>query len=95
MKIIIALYSAILFFILTPNVLFRLPIKGSKMLVAATHALIFAIVLYFTQKWIWRFSVGLEGLDGEEVPVVEEKPEEKVCEEGQQYINGECVTPAP
>jgi hypothetical protein len=97
MKIIIALYCAILFFVLTPNVFFRLPIKGSKMLVTAAHAVIFAVVLYFTQKWVWRFSVGLEGLDGEEVPVAEEKPEEQqiVCEEGQEYINGECVTPAP
>ena len=97
MKIIIALYCAILFFVLTPNVFFRLPIKGSKILVTAAHAVIFGLILLFTQKWVWRFSVGLEGLDGEDMPMPMPMPEEQnvVCEEGQQYINGECVTPTP
>lgn len=94
MKIINALYCAILFFVLTPNLFFRLPIKGSKMLVTAAHACIFGLILLFTQKWVWRFSVGLEGLDGEDMPMPIAEEQNVVCEEGQQYINGECVPPA-
>ena len=61
MNLIVALYSAILFFVLSPNVFLRLPPKGSKFIVTAVHALLFALVLYFTQKWVWKLSVGLEG----------------------------------
>ena len=47
---------AVLFFVLTPGVLVTLPKKASKMMQAAVHALIFALVasgihaFYFTQK---------------------------------------------
>ena len=64
MNLVVALYSAILFFVLSPNVFLRLPRNGSKMVVAAVHALVFAVILYFTQKWVWKLSVGLEGMDG-------------------------------
>ena len=64
MNLVVALYSAILFFVLSPNVFLRLPRNGSKMVVTAVHALIFAVILYFTQKWVWKLSVGLEGMDG-------------------------------
>lgn len=49
-------YTAILFFILTPGILLSLPPKGSKMTVAAVHALVFGIVLGFTHKMVWSFS---------------------------------------
>jgi len=58
MNIVVALYSAILFFILTPNVLLRLPSNGSKFLVAAIHAAIFGVIIYFTQPYVWKLSVG-------------------------------------
>jgi hypothetical protein len=61
MNLTVAIYSAILFFVLTPNVFLRLPPHGSKMMVAAVHALVFALILYLTQKFVWKFSVGLEG----------------------------------
>ena len=64
MNIIVALYSAILFFILSPNILVRLPPNGSKMTVAMVHAAIFSVVLYFTQKMVWQFSTKmLEGAE--------------------------------
>lgn len=64
MNIIVALYSAILFFLLVPNMLVRLPSNGSKMTVAMVHAAIFGIILYFTQKMVWQFSTKmLEGLE--------------------------------
>lgn len=38
------LTTAVLFFLLTPGVLLSLPPGGSKMVVAATHAVVFALV---------------------------------------------------
>lgn len=37
------LTTALLFFLLTPGVLLSLPPGGSKLVVAATHALVFAV----------------------------------------------------
>lgn len=48
------IYIAVLFFILTPNVLIRIPQKGSIMLVAAVHAVLFAVIYHFTNKWVVR-----------------------------------------
>jgi hypothetical protein len=56
-----SLYVAILFFILTPAVLLRIPKNGSKYTVAAVHAIIFALLLHFTGKWVWNFSMRMEG----------------------------------
>lgn len=57
----VTIYSAILFFILTPAVLVRLPPKGNKYTVAAFHALVFALVFHFTGKMVWQLSSGMEG----------------------------------
>jgi hypothetical protein len=48
-------YSALLFFVLTPGILVTLPSGGSKVVVAATHALVFAIVCHLTHKKVVRF----------------------------------------
>jgi hypothetical protein len=73
MNLIVAIYSAILFFILSPGVLLRLPSNGSKLTVAGVHAVVFALVLYFTAGFVWRWSFLLstpirrkEGFDEEE-----------------------------
>jgi hypothetical protein len=75
MNLAVAIYSAILFFILSPGVLLRLPSNGSKNTVAAVHALVFAVVLYFTAGFVWRWSMSMsipmmrrEGLDGSTPP---------------------------
>jgi hypothetical protein len=39
-----ALYAAVLFFVLTPGVLLSLPPGGSRTTVALTHAVVFALV---------------------------------------------------
>lgn len=52
MNLAIAIYSAVLFFILSPGVLLRLPSNGSKFTVAAVHALVFGILLYITSGFV-------------------------------------------
>jgi hypothetical protein len=61
MNWIVTIYAALLFFILTPAVLVRLPPKGGKYTVAAFHALVFALIFHFTAKMVWQVSKGLEG----------------------------------
>ena len=78
MNLTVVAYSAILFFILTPGVLVTLPPKSSKMMVAAVHAIIFAIVLGLTCKMVWKFSMRLEGFsDGAASAIADAKPVEK------------------
>jgi hypothetical protein len=50
MNWLMTLLLAVLFFVLTPGVLLRLPPGGSKMVVAATHAVVFALVWHFGHK---------------------------------------------
>jgi len=59
MNLTVAIYSAILFFVLSPGVLLRLPSNGSKMTVAGVHAIVFAVVLYFTAGFVWRWSMSM------------------------------------
>ena len=51
-------FVAFLFFILTPGVLIVLPPNmtgpNASYIVTATHALIFAVVYYFTKKMVWN-----------------------------------------
>jgi len=58
MNLYMSLFVALLFFVLTPGVLVKLPPGGSKLVVAATHAAVFALVFYLTHKAAWR---ALEG----------------------------------
>jgi hypothetical protein len=57
MNWVVTLYSAVLFFILTPGILVSLPPKSGKYIVALTHAVVFAIVWHFTHKLVWEFSI--------------------------------------
>ena len=52
------LFSALLFFVLTPGILLTIPSKSSKCVVALVHALVFATVWYFTHKIVWRATEG-------------------------------------
>jgi hypothetical protein len=56
-----SLFVAALFFVLTPGVLLRLPPGGSKLTVAATHAVVFALVFHLTNKTAWKMLYGYEG----------------------------------
>ena len=66
MYIFMFLFIVILFFILTPGVLLSLPPKGSKMMVAAVHAIVFALLFTLTNKFVWNWGVssGLIVKDG-------------------------------
>lgn len=68
MNWIITIYIALLFFVLTPGVLLRLPPKAGLMTVAAVHALVFALIWHFTHKFVGKLSAGREGNDGTPVP---------------------------
>jgi hypothetical protein len=73
MNFVVALYAAILFFLLSPNVLLRLPKKGSVKVVAAVHAVVFGLLLFFTSRFVSQLSMLMsnmmpskkEGLAGE------------------------------
>ena len=54
MNVWISLFVAVLFFLLTPGVLLRLPPGGSRWVVAATHAVVFALVYHFGHKAVWN-----------------------------------------
>lgn len=49
------LFVAALFYVLTPGILLTLPKGGSKMMVAATHALVFAVVFSLVHKSVFHY----------------------------------------
>ena len=53
-------YVAILFFLLTPGVLLRLPARGVRLVSAFTHGVVFVIALYVTKHVVLRLihSIG-------------------------------------
>jgi len=52
-------YVAVLFFLLTPDILLSLPPKGGKYVVALVHALVFAAVLCFTHKYVLSIAMSM------------------------------------
>jgi len=61
MNWIVTFYSALLFFVLVPGVLVSFPPKRGKYMVAGFHALVFALIWYFTHKMVWHASTHHEG----------------------------------
>ena len=49
------LYVAVLFFVLTPGILVKIPSGGSATTVAAVHAVVFALIYGFTHKLAWSY----------------------------------------
>jgi hypothetical protein len=54
MNIYCSLYLLLLFVLLTPGVLLRIPPGGSKLTVAVVHGLVLAVVYHFTHKAVWN-----------------------------------------
>ena len=59
MSVAMFIYAFLLFFVLTPGVIVSLPPKGSKMMVAGVHALVFALIWILTSKYVWMATSGL------------------------------------
>jgi len=72
MSLLVSLYAAILFFVLVPGVLLSIPRRGSKLVVAAVHALVFGLIYHFTHKLVWRLGVSLEGFSAPELSAPKE-----------------------
>jgi len=53
--------TALLFIVLTPGILVTIPPKGSKIVVALVHGLIFALVYCIFHKALWHLTKKLEG----------------------------------
>ena len=53
-----SVFVAFLFVLLTPGVLLRLPPRGSLLTAALVHGVVFAIVLYFSHKFVWDLTRG-------------------------------------
>lgn len=71
-----------LFVALTPGILFRL--KGTKMVSAAMHAVLFAFVLYeLVSTFGFEYDVSYEGFQTDPPPI---------CPNGISYDNGLCKT---
>jgi hypothetical protein len=81
MSLLVSLYAAILFFVLVPGVLLSIPRRGSKLTVAAVHALVFGIIYHFTHKLVWRLGVSLEGFSAPEISAPKESMKESMEEE--------------
>lgn len=50
-----SVFAVILFILLSPNVLLRLPSNGSKMTVVIVHALIFGTVFYLSHGMVYQY----------------------------------------
>jgi len=62
-------FLAVLFILLTPGVLLTIPPKGSKVVVAVVHGIIFALIYHFTHKAVWRMTRKYEGFANKPVPI--------------------------
>ena len=51
-NLILTLYAAVLFVLLSPGTLLRLPPKGSKWAVVFVHVLLFGLVFYFSGNFV-------------------------------------------
>jgi hypothetical protein len=57
MHLFMFLFVAVLFFVLTPGIVLSLPPKGSKTVVALTHAIVFALVWTLIHKTVWNWGI--------------------------------------
>lgn len=56
MNWVVSIYTALLFFVLVPGVLLRLPPKGKLITVAIVHAIVFALIFHFTNHFVCKLS---------------------------------------
>ena len=63
MHAITALYGAVLFVLLTPGLVLRIPSKGPLLHASIIHAIVFGILLYFICKLVHQNSRKIENFD--------------------------------
>jgi len=68
MNWLLVLYTLLLFVLLTPAIIVRLPQNGNKWTVAFVHGFIFTFIFYLTHNFILKISNTLEGLCTDEDP---------------------------
>ena len=61
------LYTVLLFVLLTPAILVRLPPKGNKWTVALVHGLIFSAILHLSHRFVLGLTLNIEGNRGNRV----------------------------
>ena len=49
---IVVIYTSVLFFLLTPNVIVRIPPKANNLTVAFVHTLIFGCLFYLIHRFV-------------------------------------------
>ena len=57
MQAITSLYAAILFVLLTPGLILRIPSKGSLLTASIVHAIVFGVLLYFISKLVYQYGM--------------------------------------
>ena len=60
MNNILSLYAFLLFVLLTPRVLLRLPSNGSTLTNAVVHGLAFILIWHLTSGYVLRVARGME-----------------------------------
>jgi hypothetical protein len=92
-RITMLLYITALFVALTPGILLTLPIKGSKLLVAVVHGLIFALIYYLTYNQVFGYM--MDGFTGGPIPDCSNASPTKfcTCPSGYRYLldNNSCI----
>lgn len=58
MNILMCIYVALLFILLTPGVLLRLPPRSSTITVAIVHSIVFVLFFHFSHKFVWEMTHG-------------------------------------
>jgi len=58
-------YVAALFYVLVPGIFLTLPARGSKKMVALTHAIVFAVVFKLTHKMVWKMTMQMSGFQNQ------------------------------
>jgi hypothetical protein len=93
MNFVVALYAAILFFILSPNVLLRLPRKGSTKVVAAVHAVVFGLLLFFTGRFVSQLSMmmNMNMMPSTKENIGESCNAQMPCVSGENCVDGVCA----
>jgi len=56
---IVVIYTSFVFFILTPNVIFRFPSKSNNLTVAFVHTIIFAILFYSIHRFVLSDKIAI------------------------------------